>query len=168
VYDTKRINPQIGVVGSPRFYARRSKMAQITRIDVRIKTGDRPGAGTDGGVFLGICGRELLLDTNENDFERGLDQTFTLGMGSNSRYPERSDPSKPFPLDTGDLDSFPMWIRFEPESSDDAWNVEAVVATVNPRSTGEKYGALPREENVWLGKPFGRYWFLLKKLKQQR
>lgn len=140
-------------------------MASITKIDVRIKTGNRDDAGTDGGVFLGICGRELLLDTNKNDFEQGQDQTFTLGKDSNSRDPQSSDPTKPFPFDTRDLDSFPMWIRFEPGNGRDSWNVEAVVATVNPGSTQKKYGALPREENLWLGKASGQSWFPLKKIK---
>lgn len=45
-------------------------MADITSFDITIQTGDVNGAGTDGSVYLGICGREFHLDTSKDDFER--------------------------------------------------------------------------------------------------
>lgn len=136
-------------------------MAKIGQIEVKTKTGDRGGANTDGEVYLGICGRELLLDTNKNDFERGETDTFVLGRNSNSRYKERSDPSG---LDTKDLNRFPMWIRFEPDGTDNSWNAERVLVTVNPGNGAEQYEALRGREHQWLGDRSGQYWFLLEKL----
>jgi hypothetical protein len=139
-------------------------MAAITRIDVKIRTGNREGAGTNAEVYLGICGRELLLDTTGPDFEKGQDDIFKLGRGSNSFAPERSDPRRPRPLDTEDLDSFPMWIRFKPAGSNDNWNVEAVRVTVNPGPDQERYEAL-RKGHLWLGRSHGQTWFVLTKEK---
>jgi hypothetical protein len=147
-------------------------MARITQIDVRIETGDRAGAGTDGQVFLGLCGKELLLDRRGEkgaDFEpepTSKPQRFRLGKVSNSLFPQRSDPRK-HSLDTGDLDKYPIYIRFEPKDNGDTWNAEGVGVTVNPDSTKKRYAALLKdEENLWLGKAHGRYWFLLERYKR--
>src|SRR5262245_43930057 len=42
---------------------RRIHMAAITRIEANVRTGNRAGAGTDGNIFLGIAGREFVLDS---------------------------------------------------------------------------------------------------------
>jgi len=47
-------------------------MAQITGCLCQIITGKMSGAGTDGSVFLGLCGREFRLDSTADDYERGL------------------------------------------------------------------------------------------------
>jgi hypothetical protein len=73
-------------------------MAAITRMDVRLVTGNRPGAGTDGNVFVAVCGREFSVDSagDFDDFERGDDRTYVFGAGANVANPERNDP-QPFP-----------------------------------------------------------------------
>ena len=58
-------------------------MAAITRIDVRIRTANQPGAGTDGDVWAAVGGREFYLDSSANDFEQGDSRTYTLGQGAN-------------------------------------------------------------------------------------
>lgn len=53
-------------------------MAAITRMDVRLVTGDRSSAGTDGNVFVAVCGREFSVDSSGDfdDFEQGDDRTY--------------------------------------------------------------------------------------------
>src|SRR5262245_55939180 len=58
----------------------RLRMAAITRIDVRLKTGDL--SGTDGDVYIRIGGREFYIDSENDDFERNSDRTYTLGEGA--------------------------------------------------------------------------------------
>ena len=94
-------------------------MPAITRMDVRIVTGNRAGAGTDGEVYAGICGREFYLDSAVDDFEQGSDRTYTLGLGANINYAGYNHPRSP-QLDTVDLDDFPKYIRFEPTGSNPA------------------------------------------------
>ena len=62
-------------------------MTKIEKILVEVKTGSSSGAGTDGYVYLGIAGREFLLDTRHDDFEKpkstqGTEQ-FVLGLHAN-------------------------------------------------------------------------------------
>jgi hypothetical protein len=57
-------------------------MAQIESIQISINTGDESGGGTDGSIYLGVCGREFHLDTSADDFERGSGQEYVLGAGS--------------------------------------------------------------------------------------
>ncbi|MGE5685841.1 MAG: hypothetical protein ACM3ZS_11990 [Nitrososphaerota archaeon] len=51
-------------------------MPSISRLSVRIVTRHLTYAGTDGNIYLGICGREFLIDSKEDDFERGSDRTY--------------------------------------------------------------------------------------------
>ena len=44
-------------------------MPQINSIQLHLQTGDLSGAGTDGDVYLGVCGREFSIDTTSDDFE---------------------------------------------------------------------------------------------------
>ena len=54
-------------------------MPQITSIHLTLITGNASGAGTDGDVYLGICGREFFVDTTANDFERGASREYIFG-----------------------------------------------------------------------------------------
>lgn len=138
-------------------------MTTITRIDVQIVTGDRPGAETDGGVYLGIGGREFCLDSEINDFERSADQTFTLGVGANIRNAADNDPGSPAPLRLELLKSFPTYIRFAPKDQNDRWNLDFVYVTVNPGQpapSSKVYHALPDTEYLWLGTLSGLYCYL--------
>jgi len=135
-------------------------MAAITRIDVRIKTGDRSSAGTDSRVYLAICGREFNIDSAVDDFERGSDRTYTLGVGANVNDAANNDPRSPFALDTVDLDHFPAWIRLEPGGSGPNWDLEFVSATVNPGPGQTVFQALGGGNHLWLGDRYGKHVFL--------
>ncbi len=135
-------------------------MAAVTRIDVRIVTGDRAGAGTDGSVFIAIGGREFDLDSAVDDFERNSDRTYTLGVGANINNAAYNDPRSPCALDTADLDRFPAWLRFEPLGGDPNWDLELVTVTVNPGPGQVSYQALGGANHLWLGQDFGKYCFL--------
>ena len=134
-------------------------MAVIKKIEVRIVTGNRSGAGTDGEVYIGICGREFYIDSSVRDFERGSDQTYTIGEGANINHPAYNDPRSP-QLDTVDLDKFPKYIRLEPIGSSPEWNLEEVTVTVNPGSGQVVYRALAGGLNLWLGQQYGKFCYL--------
>jgi hypothetical protein len=121
-------------------------------IDVTIMTGD--GAGTDGDVYLGICGREFFVDTSRDDFERGSSTTYRLGDGANILNKERNDPRNP-QLDSNDLDKFPVYIRFDPSGSYPDWNL----TFVNVELAGTGYGVIFRP-GLWLGRKSGKFCYL--------
>lgn len=136
-------------------------MSAITRIDVRVVTGNQSGAGTDGEVYVGICGREFYLDSAVDDFEQGSDRTYTLGVGANINYAGYNDPRSP-QLYTENLDRFPTYIRLEPTGSNPEWNLEEVTVTVN-RGAGEvvcSAVALRDRSNLWLGQKYGKFCYL--------
>lgn len=137
-------------------------MTSITRIDVQIITGNRPDAGADGGVYLGIGGREFRLKTEAKDFQMNADQTFILGENANISNATNNDPRSPAPLRLELLKSFPIYIRFAPKTDEDIWNLEFVYVTVNPGQPGNwrVYHALPDTENLWLGASSGLYSYL--------
>jgi hypothetical protein len=128
-----------------------AKMAAITRIDVQLKTGNRSGAGTDGDVYIRICGREFYVDSAINDFEQGADRTYTLGTGANVNFPSDNDPHSPYQLHTENLDRFPVNLRFNPVDRNDNWNLESVTVTVNPGPGQVQYQALGGSDNLVLG-----------------
>jgi hypothetical protein len=134
-------------------------MANISRIDVRIATGNRSGAGTDGYIYLGVCGREFHVDSAQNDFERGTDRTYTLGVGANVTDKEFNDPRSP-QLDTASLDRFPVYLRFEPKGDNADWNLERVDVTVNPGGSQVKYTTLAGSAHLWLGQNYGKMIYL--------
>jgi hypothetical protein len=138
-------------------------MSAITKIDVRIITGNINNAGTNGTVFIAIGGREFQLDSAENDFEKGKTFTYVLGAGSTVINPMLNDPTKPFAMKTEDLDKFPAWIRFEPSGDSPDWNLEFAGAVVNPGPSQVQYQALAGTGvNLWLGQDSGKYCFLKK------
>jgi hypothetical protein len=99
-------------------------MAQIESIQVHIETGDESGAGTDGSIYVGVGGREFHLDTSADDFERGSSHDYVLGEGSDVVNPAVNDPRKQF-VQTEEVESFPIYVRFEPNNSGDNWNLGA-------------------------------------------
>jgi hypothetical protein len=138
-------------------------MSAITRIQLRIVTGDREDAGTDGNVLLGLAGREFNVDSSGvNDFERGSDRTYIFGDGSNVLRPGQNDPRSPWQLDTEDIPRCPRYIRFELGSGGD-WNIELLELVVNPTPAGG--GIIFRRlvganNNLWLGAGQGKFiWF---------
>lgn len=133
-------------------------MEAITRIDVRLKTGSLEGAGTDGIVYLGICGREFHLDSSLNDFEKNSDKVYILGDGKNIEKSELNDPRSP-QLYMDNVQTFPIYIRFEPTGDSSDWNLKNVYVTVNPGKNQIKYRLFPDNivvNNFWLGEDSGK------------
>jgi hypothetical protein len=129
-------------------------MTAIQQIAVEVNTNNISGAGTDGDVFLGICGREFRLDTSQDDFEAGTIARYLLGEQANIRNEDRNDPRNP-QLDTDDLDRFPMYMRFDPVDSDSDWNVTRVSVDVE----GRNYGAF-FQKGLWLSQRSGKFFYL--------
>jgi hypothetical protein len=96
-------------------------LADITKIVAHVRTADLPRAGNYGWVYLGIAGREFLLNAaGPAGTERGDSWTFVLGEDSNVENASHNDPRKP-QLDTDDLDRYPTYIHFEPAGHHPAW-----------------------------------------------
>ncbi|MEU8540800.1 hypothetical protein AB0C52_12585 [Streptomyces sp. NPDC048717] len=127
-------------------------MTAITEIDAMLQTADLEGAGTAQLVYLGIAGREFVLDTADpadQDTGRGVTRHFLLGEKSNVVNPDDNDPRRP-QLDTDDLDRYPVYIRINPDYSDPqaGWIVERVNVTVNPDAQVTHYFDQPRLINT--------------------
>jgi hypothetical protein len=137
----------------------RSTMTTISRIDVRIATASDAGSGTDGDVFVGVGGREFYIDSAQNDFEAGADDTYTLGEAANVLNSSRNDPRNP-QLDTTDLNKFPVYVRFEQPGDTSEWHLERADVTVNPGSNQIRYSALAGSPDIWLGRKSGRFCYL--------
>jgi PLAT/LH2 domain len=131
-------------------------MAQIESIQVNINTGDESGAGTDGDIYLGLGGREFHLDTTADDFERGSSHRYVLGSGSDVVNPAVNDPRKQF-LQVEDVDSFPVYVRFEPNNDGDNWNLARADVTLNNNffPLWETIGFIPEPDGIWLGQRSG-------------
>lgn len=155
-------------------------MADITRIEVTTKTGDAPFAGTDGGVYLALGGREFCLDIeNHDDFERNQGDQFLLGMPyrPGHEHPgfrpvinaKKNDPRHPH-LNSRDLDAFPAWIRLDAAGDFGEWLLESVRVQITVNSDDEpepdlEYRATFDEPGLWLSRDFGLYCFLPKVLR---
>src|SRR3954470_7629539 len=102
-------------------------MAAITRIEANVRTGNRAGAGTDGNIFLGIGGREFVLDSSADDFEQNSNRTYVLGVSvpgeTTVTNAAHNDPRTDYVLDSTFLERFPVYIRFEPEGSNPDWDL---------------------------------------------
>jgi hypothetical protein len=131
-------------------------MAQIESIQININTGEASGGGTDGSIYLGVCGREFHLDTSADDFERGSSHEYVLGAGSDVTSPAVNDPRKQL-LQIEDVDSFPVYVRFEPNNSGDNWNLARADLSFNeaffPR--WETSGFVSEDDGIWLGQRSG-------------
>jgi hypothetical protein len=102
-------------------------MATIEEILVGITTGND---GTNGDVYLGICGREFMLDTSADDYESGASRKYLLGASANVKNPTANDPRTP-QLTLEDHPLFPVYIRFGPEDRDDRWRLSHVYVEIN-------------------------------------
>lgn len=130
-------------------------MSAIRQIRVFVHTGVENGAGTDGDVFVGICGREFRIDTSGfDDFEAGHVRDYRLGEDANIANAGRNDPRSP-QLDSDNLDKFPVYIRFEPSGSGSDWNLSTVRVSVEGRSYGAGF-----QKGLWLGQSSGKFCYL--------
>jgi hypothetical protein len=126
-------------------------MADITRIDARFITGKDGSAGTDGDVYIGLCGREFYVGSDSEDFNATNDRTYTFGTGANVQYADSNNPAIPYQLLTEDISRYPAYVRFVPRHRDDNWNLEFVDVMINPGPAQIRYWALSGDNNVWLG-----------------
>ncbi|MGW0535216.1 hypothetical protein [Streptomyces sp. NPDC003032] len=111
----------------------------ISQIEVKVQTGTEATAGTNGWVYLGIGGREFLLDTAADDFERpdpptNVD-TFVLGDRANVNNPDDNDPRRP-QIQISDLDRYPAYLSFQPADDNDNWEIDWVNVTLTAAGGG--------------------------------
>jgi hypothetical protein len=121
----------------------------IGKIRFRIRTADTSDAGTDGEIYVGICGREFHIDSQHDDFERASERTYSSDSTAvpgevNVNNPTFNNPSADPPLFTEDLDLYPVYVRFEPRNKDDHWTLQYISVTV----AGIKYEALEPEDDT--------------------
>ena len=125
-------------------------MANISTLSILLNTGNLSGAGTDGDVYVGICGREFYLDTSSDDFERNSSRVYVLGEGANTLHPATNDPRKP-QLRDEDVDRYPVYVRFNPRGRSDNWNLVRAAIHINGATLPLFDSALEREGGIWLG-----------------
>jgi hypothetical protein len=138
-------------------------MTAITRIELRIKTVNQQGAGTDADIYLGLAGREFHVDSPDpavEDFEPFsplTDHTYIFddGTDANVADPKNNDPTAPWQIDSDDIDRCPTYIRLE-ESKEHAnvtWNVEFVRVVAKDKSGHSSFHAerLGGGANLWMG-----------------
>jgi len=134
-------------------------VAAIKRLELRLVTGDRTDAGTDGDVFLGVGGREYNVDSrgDVNDHERNADRRYVFGENSTVLNPSENDPRTPWQTETEDLFATPMYIRIEPGDGGD-WNIElAQLTVVDDSNNSITFDRLRGSSNLWLGERRGKY-----------
>jgi len=129
-------------------------MARIDSIQLHIQTGNLSGAGTDGDVYLGLCGREFSIDTTRDDFERGAARTYVLGEGANINNAAVNDP-RSHGLFTENAALFPVYIRFYPQSRGDNWQVQRADMRFNEslHIDWDTVNFVPNDpaQGIWLG-----------------
>ena len=129
-------------------------MAQINSIQLHIQTGGLSGAGTDGDVYLGLGGREFCVDTTSDDFERGAARVYVLGDGATIRNAAVNDPRNP-QLFTERVANFPVYIRFQPTTRTDNWQLQRADVRFNdsPHIDWDTFGLVVNksQEGIWLG-----------------
>ena len=123
-------------------------MVTIEKIIFRIRTADVENAGTDGEVYIGFCGREFHVGTSYEDFERGTERNYSAGASAtanevNLHNPLLNDPRILPPLDSEDIDDYPIYVRFEPIGRYDHWCLQYISVS----AAGVKYEALEPEND---------------------
>ncbi|MEU8568268.1 hypothetical protein AB0C51_07855 [Streptomyces pathocidini] len=133
-------------------------MTDITEIVATIRTGSGLGAQTDDWVYLGIAGREFLLNTAADDFEDGDTNVFVIGTGSNVTPANLNDPTSP-QLTIADLDLFPVYLRL---ASNNEWLLDEATVTVNNTHVFENPALTGSAANqqIWLARNAGTMWYL--------
>ena len=134
----------------------------VQQIRVKITTGRDGGAGTDGNVYLGICGREFRCDTEADDFEQGSTREYIFGQMP-GRFPnitsERyNHPSRP-PLLPEEVDLYPAYIRLSQGSS--RWLLAAVEVFIDEETEPRFVDAMGNNP-LWMGDDCGCIYYLRK------
>jgi hypothetical protein len=127
-------------------------LADIQSIHLNVQTEDIEDAGTDGDVYLGICGREFYIDSSADDFERKSSREYILGDGANVKYRSDNDPRSP-QLSFENVERFPVYIRFQPRSRTDRWRLQRAQVSFNERffPRWDTAGFFPITGGIWLG-----------------
>ncbi|RZS43249.1 hypothetical protein EV193_102228 [Herbihabitans rhizosphaerae] len=138
-------------------------MTDITSIELNLETGELDDAGTDGDVYLGICGREFFADTSGDDYEKGSSNKYVFGSGANVNNADINDPREQR-LQVEYADLFPVYLRFEPQNRDDRWRLQRAVVTFNGNlfpmyDTNE---TIPLSIGIWMGTHPGQFVFIRK------
>ncbi|MDH3684451.1 MAG: hypothetical protein OEV40_31415 [Acidimicrobiia bacterium] len=141
-------------------------MAPIRDLEVRLVTTNDPEAGGLGAAYVGLCGREFALNLGDTDLSRGASDAYRFGRDANVVAAEMNDPGSMLPLDTNDLGSYPIYVRFEPTASADTtmntdWNVESVSIVINPGGAAQVTipNRLLGPNHLWLGSAAGKTLF---------
>ena len=128
----------------------------IQSIQLNVQTADVASAGTDGSVYLGFCGREFHADTTADDFERGSSRRYVFGDGANVINAATNDPREQ-QLFLENVDTLPVYIRFQPQNDGDNWRLERATVTVNGQLF-PMWDTVPvLQEGIWLGQRSGLY-----------
>ena len=131
-------------------------MPQIDQIAPNIQTGDLEDAGTDGDIYLGVCGREFYVDSQSDDFERGAVFTYIFGDGANVSNPPPNDPRSHLLL-TENVERFPTYIRFQPENRNDHWFMQDAEFSFNGQILPQWGTSSFLRRGIWLGTRSGMY-----------
>ncbi len=134
-------------------------MPYLNKIKAEITTGRDRGAGTDGHVYLGLAGREYLCDTSSDDFENGKTGTYVFGDDANVQRPHDNDPRKP-PLQVGDVDLFPAYIRFY-QGGNSAWLLADAKVWIDDE-VDPRFVTDISNNPIWLGDASGCIYYLRK------
>ena len=147
-------------------------MTKIKGIRCQVLTSPDEDSGTDGDIYLGICGREFHLDSSSDDFERNSWREYILGAppagtgGPSSieaqvRDKDMNDPRIGLPLDTSNLGRSPVYIRFEPQTPDgDHWKLYFAAALVYDTKFVTGYTPPEGFDQLWLGHKAGKIVYL--------
>lgn len=138
-------------------------MPQIESIQVTVQTLDVNGAGTNGSLYLGVCGREFDLDTPANDLERGSSDQFNFGDGANVLNKAINDPRKQLLL-TEHVDALPVYLRFVGQDDGDRWGLGRASMTLNNElfPMWDTISYINQGDGIWLGAQCGGVVFLPK------
>jgi hypothetical protein len=133
-------------------------MTQIQSIHLTIETGRMDNAGTDGDVYLGVCGREFFVDTSSDDFERASGREYIFGEGANVNNQSDNDP-RTQDLQIENVERFPVYLRFQPLHRGDKWNLSRAVITFNNDLSPqwETTTFVFPNAGIWLGPRAGLY-----------
>jgi hypothetical protein len=140
----------------------------IGRIVVKIKTGTEKRASNfpSDPVFVSIGGREFKINTTKNQFRKGMLDEFVLDENSDLLYPKlnRLSTGLTLPIDEiynspflqyDDLDLFPKYVRYHPNSNTDDWNIDSIHVEVHEyikkkRPTGKIRKFKSPIDDIWL------------------
>ena len=125
-------------------------MTLIRSVHALVYTGSEDGAGTDGDVYVGACGREFRLNTAGNDFERGSRYTYRFGTFPTVADPELNDPQRQL-LRLEDVGRLPLYIRFAPRERSDRWKLQRAIVAFNSEETPLWDSAVNAPNGIWLG-----------------